>query len=603
VINTQELHSLVAKHTTLWIRTLRLIGSVVPFWTVAWIALLILLGVAPGVTIYLTKLSIDSIIAVQAGTVAVNTAVLYLVLTGISFLSTEVLNGLMTWVRTSQEDILTNHLKDLIHKKASEVDLAFYESSSYFDLLEQVRGNSITRPLALLESFGSVLQSTITLLTFSTLLVSYGWWVPLVLLVGAVPALAIFIRSERLMQRWVLKTTQDRRWLSYFDATLTTNHAAQETRIFGLSEHFRRRYQELSLRLRLEKLGHVKRQLSGRLIAAAIALLTAAGAMGWMALRVFNNLATLGDLAVFYQVFSKAQSLMQSLLGGVNRTFSNNFYLEILFEFLDIEPEIVSRERTVPFPAKIEHGIEFNNLTFSYPGSEYKALDDFSLFIPAGKLAAIVGVNGAGKSTLIKLLCRFYDPQKGDIKIDGTDLRDFDVTDLQRNLSAYFQFPIRYHETVTQNIAFGDIDRPVDVDRVQSAAVSSGADALIQNLTRGYETLLGKHFADGSELSGGQWQRLTLARAYYRKAPIMFLDEPTSFMDSWSEAEWFEHLRELVTGQTGLIITHRFTIAMRADIIHVVDSGKIIESGTHNQLIAADGFYAESWRSQMNGGS
>jgi ATP-binding cassette subfamily B protein len=200
---------------------------------------------------------------------------------------------------------------------------------------------------------------------------------------------------------------------------------------------------------------------------------------------------------------------------------------------------------------------------------------------------------------LVKLLCRFYVPQEGSIEIDGIDIAKFDPQELRRNLSAQFQFPANYHETAGQNIAFGDVGRVARPEEIESAARAAGAHDFVSKLPKGYDTMLGRHFADGWELSGGQWQRLTLARAYFRDAPILILDEPTSFMDSWSEAEWFDHLRELLTGRTGLVITHRFTIAMRADIIMVVDNGKIIESGTHNELLTGDGFYAQSWKSQM----
>ena len=598
MLESTKLFELTTKHLRLWARTLKLIGAVVPYWTATWIVLLVIQGMIPAVTVYLTKLTIDSFVAVRNDLSLVNDAIFLLIATGATLLLGEALQSLIAWTRTSQEDILTNHLKDLIHEKAAEVDISFYESPSYFDLLEQVRGNSISRPLALLESFGSVVQSLITLLSFSAILLSYGWWVPLILLVGALPALAVYVRSERIMQNWTKETTQDRRWLSYFDSVLTTTYTAQETRVYALSDHFRKRYQDLSKRLRLEKIGHVKKQLAGKFFAGILALAAAGFGVGWIALKVLNNTATLGDLAIFYQVFSRGQSLMQSLLSGVNRTFSNNFYLDILFEFLDLKPGIRSTQTPVPFPSRLKIGIEFSNVTFTYPSARQPSLQNFDLFIPAGKIVAIVGANGAGKSTMIKLLCRFYEPDEGTIRIDGIDIRDFDISELRKGLAVYFQFPVHYHETVAQNIAFGDIQRPATEGEIREAAESAGADQFIEKLAQQYESMLGKHFTNGAELSGGQWQRLTLARAYYRKAPILILDEPTSFMDSWSEAEWFEHLRDLLTDRTGLIITHRFTIAMRGDIIHVMDEGRIIESGTHKDLVVNGGSYAESWASQ-----
>lgn len=576
-----------------------MIRDVVPGWTACWFALLIVLGIIPGFTVYLTKLSIDGLVAARADLSNLNTALLFLALTGGTLLLTELLRFALDLVRAMQGEVITDYLKDAIQKKATEVDIDFYESSAYYDLLEQVRSNSISRPIALLESFGSVFQSVITLLAFSTLLISYGWWVPLLLLMGSLPALYIYFRSERLMHDWLNASAPDRRLLSYLESVVTTDQTAAEIRIFGLGSHFRKRFRELSFRLRTERMRHLRRRFSGRFAASSIALLTAAAALGWMILKVLYNNASLGDLAVFYQVFSRGQSLMQSLLGGVNQAFSSGLYLSNLFEFLDLKPAVKAPVDPRPFPKAILSGIRFSNVTFYYPGTSTPALKDFDLFIPAGKVVAVVGVNGAGKSTLVKLLCRFYDPAHGTVDIDGININAFDPAELRRKLSVHFQFPVYYHETAQKNIAFGDITREPTELEVSAAAETAGADEFIRKLPRKYQTMLGRHFVDGQELSGGQWQRIALARAYYRKAPILILDEPTSFMDSWSELEWFNRLRELLSTKTGLIITHRFTIAMRADTIHVVNDGEIIESGSHRELLDRGGFYAKSWESQM----
>lgn len=586
----------------LWRRSLKLVWSVVPYWTTLWAIFLVIQAVLPGITIYLTKLTIDNFISLKGSSdysSQINHSILLLVLTGASLLFTEVLQFLIDWIRTVQADNLTDYLKNLIHKKAIEVDFEFYESPQYYDLLEQAQSESLSKPLSLLENFGSVLQSTITLLTFSTILLSYGWWIPLLLLFGALPSLYIYFRSDRLYHKWWKQTATDRRWLNYFDSMISHSAAAAEMRIFNLNEHFRSRFQNLRLRLRAEKMRHLRRQLSGKLFASLLALFTAAAGVGWVALQVLRGIATIGDLAVFYQVFTRGQSLMRTFLGGISQTFNNTLYLENLFVFLDLQPKIVSPANPIPFPREIRYGISFNNLTFGYPGEKRRAIEDFSLFIPAGSIVALVGVNGAGKSTLIKLLCRFYDPTDGNVEIDGIDIKRFDVAELRKNLSLYFQFPLHYHETAAQNIAFGDVQKKPKPEEIQTASQRAGAHDFISKLPGKYETLLGKWFADGCELSGGQWQRMALARAYYRQSPILILDEPTSFMDSWAEVEWFNHLRQLTEDRTGFIITHRFTIAMRADIIHVIDEGSIIESGTHEELLRQKGFYAESWQSQM----
>lgn len=559
-------------------------------------------GILPVFAVYLTKFVIDSIIAANRSggeRSDVSQAVFYLVLMGAVLLLTEIIKHLNSWVRTAQAEAVGDFLADKIHKQASELDFAYYESPEYHDLMERARGDSSSKPLALLESLGAIIQNSITIAAFAVILITYGWWLPLVLLLGTLPALYVTLHADRIYHRWWKSKSDDRRWTNYYDAMLTHGEAAAEMRLFGLSQHFRDLYQTIRNRLRTEKSRHLRWQGFGRVFAGSFALVTSVAVIGWMAVRVLYNLATLGDLGVFYQIFSRGQSLMGALLGSVGSTVNNSLYLENLFAFLDLESKIVSPEQPHPIFAGITGGISFNSVTFHYPNSPRPALSDFNLFIPAGCTVALVGINGAGKSTLIKLLSRFYDPQHGTIEIDGIDIRRFDVNELRRKVSVLFQLPMHYHAPANENIALGDIGKEKRRTAVLKASRHAGAHDFIMNLPQTYETLLGKWFVSGTELSGGEWQRLALARTYYKKAEIMILDEPTSFMDSWSETEWFERFRRMAHGKTGIIITHRFTIAMRADVIHVIDEGKIIESGTHRELLHNDGFYAQSWKTQM----
>jgi ATP-binding cassette subfamily B protein len=247
----------------------------------------------------------------------------------------------------------------------------------------------------------------------------------------------------------------------------------------------------------------------------------------------------------------------------------------------------------------LTQSIHFRQVSFHYPGSQRLALDDFSLRIPAGRIVALVGPNGAGKSTLIKLLCRFYDPDAGRVELDGVDLRDLKVEEVRRRITVLFQQPVHYNTTVAENIALGDLASNAGAAAIEAAARDAGADAIIARLPGGMQTLLGKGFTSGTELSVGEWQRIALARAFLRQAPIIILDEPTSAMDSWAEADWLERFRALAAGRTVLLITHRFTTAMRADLIHVMAEGRIVESGRHPELLDLGGRYAQSWVTQM----
>ena len=322
--------------------------------------------------------------------------------------------------------------------------------------------------------------------------------------------------------------------------------------------------------------------------------------MIWMVRQVLRGFATLGDLTLFYQAFNQGQSAMRSLLSNVGQLYINSLFLQHFFEFLALEPMIKDPSRPLPPPITVEDGITFSDITFNYPGSERPALNKFNLFVPAGKVTAIVGSNGAGKSTAIKILCRLYDPLSGLVKIDGTDIQAFTVTEIQKQITILFQEPVHYQDTVINNIALSSTNGRVNLDAVQSAARDAGVEDIIDRLPEGFENQLGNWFEGGTELSTGEWQRIALARAFLRKAPIIVLDEPTSNMDPWAEVAWLKRFQELARGRTAIIITHRFTTASCADIIHVMDRGRIVESGTHTDLMTQNNRYAASWREQTN---
>lgn len=585
-----------------WRRALGLIWSAAPRLTLSWSFLLIVQGVLPGLVILATKYIIDSFVEIKnAGgdfTQAYNVVAGILAL-GALLLLTEIAQYATEWVAVAQAEKVTDFIKDKIHTQSATLDIAFYDSPEYHNLMEQAKGESISKPLALLESLGAVGQSAITLLTMTLIIVNYSWWMPLLLLIGTLPALYIALVFDRVYFNWWKNSAKDRRWLTYYDTMLTHSEAAAEMRLFGLSQPFRNQFQNRRARLRKERLAHLSKQNYGRIAASFVALLTVGLAMGWMVYQILYFNKTLGDLVVFYQVFTRGQGLMRTALSSVSKTINNTLYLESLFQFFDLESSVASPAKPQKVPTNLRQGISIKDITFNYPESSNPAIRNFSLEIPAGKVVALVGVNGAGKSTLIKLLSRFYDPTEGRIEIDGVDLREFELEELRRMISILFQTPMQYHATAEENIAFGDATKDADKTEIETAAKRAGAHDFVSRLPQKYDTLLGKWFVNGAELSGGEWQRIALARAYFRRAPFVILDEPTSFMDSWAEADWFDRFRRMIAGRTSLIITHRFTIAMRADVIHVIDGGRIIESGTHYELVNADGFYAQSWKSQM----
>jgi ATP-binding cassette subfamily B protein len=382
---------------------------------------------------------------------------------------------------------------------------------------------------------------------------------------------------------------------------MTTADAAAEIRLFSLGKYFQSHHKDLRKRLRGERLELVRRQSLAELAASLVALLIIGAAMLLMMWRALMGLVTLGELALVYAAFNQGQGLMRTLLENAGQLYGNSLFLGNLFEFLSLEPVTNTTSavtaRTAQYTARAAV-ITFDRVSFTYPDASTNALNNFSLTIPRGKIVAIVGPNGAGKSTLLKLLCRFYDPTEGSIEIDGENIKNIPTDDLRRSITVLFQQPFHYNTTVRDNILYGDLNLEASDAELDAAIKAAGATEIVSRLVNREQTLLGRWFPGGTELSVGEWQRIALARAFLRRAPIIILDEPTSALDPWAEADWLERFRQLASGRTSIIITHRFTTAMHADIIHVMDRGRIVESGSHHQLLDQRGLYAESWSRQ-----
>ena len=607
-------------------RVLRLIRAAAHSWCLLWAALLVLQGLLPVAIVLLTRDLVDGLASAIGGTGGVmgstgavmdstsavgaslewHSAAPVLIpaaLMGGVLLLGELLRGASDWVRAVQAKLVEDHISGLVHEKSVSVDLAFYESPDFYDHLHRARAEAGSRPVALLENGGNLLQNLITLVAMAAVLLPYGFWMPVALLVSTLPALLVVLRFAVHQHRWRLRSTGDERRSFYHDWLMTDGGTAAELRLFGLGEYFRAVDQRLRARLRSEHLALIGKQSLAEFAASTLALLVAAGCMAWMVWQAMQGQASLGDLALFYQAFSLGQKLVRELLGNVGHIYYNVLFLGNLFEFLDLRSRMLDAPQVVAMPFKDGEGkapgVNFREVTFCYPGSERPALRNFNLHLQPGQVAAIVGSNGAGKSTLLKLLCRFYDPQQGRVEWDGIDLRELSLAQLRAAITVLFQEPVHYNASVAENIA---LDRPLTPQaraEVEIAARAAGADGLIARLPQGYDTLLGKWFAGGVELSVGEWQRIALARAFLRRAPVLILDEPTSAMDSWAEADWLRHMRFLAGGRTTIIVTHRFTTAMQADVIHVMNDGCISESGSHADLLARDGAYAQSWRMQM----
>jgi ATP-binding cassette subfamily B protein len=359
-----------------------------------------------------------------------------------------------------------------------------------------------------------------------------------------------------------------------------------------------KRFHDLRQKLRRGKMGIVFRRSVGELAAQTCATLAIYGSFTFIAYRTVKGSITLGDLVMYYQAFQRGQGFLQEVLSGLAGLYEDNLFLSNLYEFLNLKNKVKDPSPADPVPRPLKTGIVFDQVGFQYPTGTRKVLEDITLHIRTGEVVALVGENGSGKTTLIKLLCRLYDPTKGSIRFDGIDLRRFALSSLRREISVIFQDYAKYHSTARENIWFGNTTLPLDHERVISAARRSGADEVITSLPYGYDTTLGKWFENGEELSIGEWQKVALARAFMRDTPIIVLDEPTSSMDAESEYAVFQNFRQLAAGKTAVLISHRFSTVRMADRIFVLKEGRIIEEGSHEDLVQTGGTYARLFETQ-----
>ena len=590
-------------------RALGLIYHAAPGLALAWIGLLLIQGLLPALTISLTRLLVNRLVDL-IGRVPFSSGIPWPVLTptllltgGLGFLMllSQLLQSLSGYIHTIQSEQVGIQVSKLIQEKAIQTDFSLFETPAQSNKLYRARLEAAYRPVAVLDSLGMLAQGGVTLISILVLLLPYGLWLPLVLLASSLPVLWVVMRYRRKQHAWQKQVSAAERRAWYYDWLLTSEEAAAELRLFGTGSLFIRLYADIRARLKADRLRLERSQIGGQLVAGVIGLLAAAGCMAYMLWRALNGLAQLGDLVLFYQVLTQGQSVLRSLLQNAGQLYGSLLFLGNLFEFLDLENAVVDPAEPAPLPAASQCvDLHCQDVTFNYPGSDRPALDHFNLHIPAGQIAAVVGDNGAGKSTLLKLICRLYDPQQGCITWNGTNLRDLAQEELRNRITILFQEPMQYQAAARENIGYSaskNRHSTGEVDIIQ-AAEGAGADSFVRDLPQGYDTPLGKWFEEGTDLSVGQWQRIALARAFLRRSPLMLLDEPTSAMDAWAEAEWLTRLRTLSAGRTTLIITHRLTTAMQADIIHVMVAGRIIESGTHSELVARGGRYARAWLSQ-----
>jgi ATP-binding cassette, subfamily B, bacterial len=575
----------------------------------AMIVLRVLRAFVPVTTFWVGKLILDSVIAARTGHGTLAPVWRYLVFEIVVVLAGEIFARTSSLVESLLSDLFSNEMSVRLMQHAATLDLAQFEDPTFYDHLERARRQTVGR-IALLTILLSMSQDFITLITLAGALIAYSPWLLLLLAFAVLPSFLGETHYASLGYSLLFRWTPERRQLDYFRYIGASNVTAKEVQMFGLASWLAERYRVLAQRFYEEN-----RALSLRR-GMVSALLSILGTIGYYAayviilLRAVHGEITIGMLTFLAASFGRGRDVIQSILLSASSVYEQALYLRDLFVFLELKPTITSPAHPRPIPLPLREGFHFEDVGFKYPGSERWALRNVTLTLKPGERIALVGENGAGKTTVTKLLARLYDPTEGRVLLDGVDLREYDLAAVRRTIGVIFQDFVRYDMRFDENIGVGEIesvrahlDAPNDAtpESIRTAAENSLAASLLPRFEKGYQQMLGKRFDDGIDLSGGEWQKIALARAYMRDAQVLILDEPTAALDARAEYEVFLRFSELVAGRMAVLISHRFSTVRMADRIIVLRHGKVEESGSHEELVARKGLYEELFSMQAAG--
>ena len=488
-----------------------------------------------------------------------------------------------------------------IVRKALSLEMRWFEDPEFYDKLQNARRQSEYRAMAIVTDGFQAAQNVLTLASFLIILLAFNPLIALLLCGAAIPTFLVQTRYSRIIFRLQTWRAPETREMNYIEQLLTMDNAMKEVKLFDLGEPLLKSHGEMFWKIFKEDAAVARKRSFYSLLWGAVSTLAYYGAWVWIVGRTVAGALTLGGMTFYLSLFSQSQGAFQGLLDNIGGLFENGLFLKNLFDFMGLEskaPSLDAGSRPAEDPTR---GVDFEGVWFRYPGSEKWVLEDFSLSIKPGEKIALVGENGAGKTTLIKLLTRLYEPEKGRVLLHGVDLRHFGAEELHRRVGALFQDYVRYQLSLRENIGFGAIQHAGDMARVEAAAKKGGADEVAAGLPKGYASRLGRWFDEGHDLSGGQWQKIALGRAFMRDGEVLVLDEPTSSLDAESEAAIFERMRALTEGKTVLLVSHRFSTVRMADRIVVLKSGRIAELGSHAQLVALGGTYARLFELQARG--
>jgi len=594
-----------------FVESLRSLKLLVPFFRMIWktspsltlsnIILRIFKSAIPVAQLYVGKLIIDEVIRlISAPEKDYDKLWLWLGFElGLAVLS-EIFNRMISLTDALLGDLYGNHSSVELMQKASSLDLSMFEDSEFYDKLERARRQTTGR-VVLMSMVLSQLQDLITIIFLAAGLIAFEPWLILILIVAVLPSFlseAYFSRpSYSLVRSW----TPQRRELDYLRYIGASVETAKEVKVFGLNDFLTGRFGRIASEYYYanKKLA-VKRTIWGTLLQIG-SVAAYYGAYLLIILRTVAGSLSVGDMTFLSGSFNRLQTQLQNLLSTFTRITESALFLQDYFDFLDINPLIKDQPDAIEPPDSIVTGIQFNKVGFQYPGTDVWAVRNVTFMLHSGEKLALVGENGAGKTTLVKLLARMYDPSEGTILVDGVDIKKFKIASYRKMIGVIFQDFVRFNFTAGVNVAVGQIEEAENNPQIETAAEKSLADPVIRKLPAGYQQMLGKRFAEGIDLSGGEWQKVALARAYMRDAQIVILDEPTAALDARAEFEVFKRFSELTSGKTAVIISHRFSTVRMADRILVLKNGEMLEMGTHEELLEKKGLYAELFNLQAQG--
>ena len=558
----------------------------------------LLTALQPVALLYVSKLIIDTIVHVLQSHQSIPSRLWWLV--AIEF-AIAVLGNVVTRTIDYTDSLLgdkyTRHVSIQVMKHAAELDVIAYEDPVFYDRLERARVQSTDR-LVMIQMLGRLLQQVITTITLSVSIIYFSPWLMLLLIAGVLPAFLGESHFAFLGYAKNFRQTPIRRQLDYLRVLGGSKEAAKELKLFGLSSFLTERFTKLSDEVYEENVSLSKRKLVAGVMLSIVGSLGYYGAYLYVIWKTVTGALSIGTLYFLAGAILQASQNIQMIFSTLSGVADQALFLTDLLGFFEMQPTIRSKPNALPAPRPIQRGFEFRNVSFAYPGTTRRILKNLDFTLQLGERVALIGENGQGKTTIVKLITRLYDPTEGQVLLDGVDLREYSLEDLYKEIGVIFQDFMRYEMTARENVAVGRIEEIGNLQEIKAASHKSLADEVIAKLPRGYDQMLGRRFETGVDLSGGEWQKLALARAYLRDAQLLILDEPTAALDARSEYEVFERFAELTGGKMALFISHRFSTVRMADRIVVLADGQIAEDGSHEQLMALGGQYAEMFELQ-----